>query len=200
MADPYFNKQKKTNINDVLNTLNSKDIGDKINEIQANEQLIEELASAVIDNPQLASLAPKLAGDPRINQFLQDNPDMNRKQALQMKKQMNKAAHAKHMKMAKIEGCIINASRKLKSITIMLEDGEPSKKEISTHIGATHMHSRNMGNYCLYFDSGSKAKNKRVMKAFGNDITGSSVIILSKDGNLTTEEFEMWEKNGEKSK
>jgi len=184
----------KSDINDALNKLNSADVNKKLGELKDNEELMGQLAEAVTNNPQLASMAPKLAGDSRVKDFMDSHPDMNKKQALQMKKQMNKAAHSKRMKMGKIEACMINPSRKLKPITIFLEKGEPSEKEITNHIGASHMHKRETDLYQVYYDSASKAKNKRAARLF-EGITGYSIIILSKDGDLSTETFEKWEKS-----
>ncbi len=184
----------KPNINEALNKLNSGEMNKKFEEFQNNDQLMEKLATEVANNPQLADMAPKLADDPRVNQFLQDNPDVNRKQALQMKKQMNKAAHAKRMKMEKINGCLINPGRKLKSVTIVLEKGELSEKEIKGHLCAKMVTRMETNDFLVYYDGGSGIKNKRVTKAFDNSITGGTVIILSKEGDLSVEEFEKWEK------
>ena len=161
---------------------------------------MEELAEAVMNNPELASIAPKLAGDPRVKDFMDSHPDMNRKQALQMKKQMNKAAHNKRMKMKKIEGCMINPGRKLKPVSIAVEKGEPNEKEITDRIGAKCMDKKETDLYWIYYDIESKVKNKRIIRAFGNDVTGHTIIILSNDGNLTMEEFEKWEKTTVKAK
>lgn len=198
MADPNLKKGEKDensiNIGDAMSKLNSGDVGKKIEEIMGNEELMGKLSEAMADNPDLAAMAPKMAGDPRINQFLQDNPNMNRKKALEMKKQMNKAAYAKRQKMAKVEGCLINASRKIKPVVIVINEGVPDQKEIASHIGGQDIQKREVGNYFVYYDGSSKSKNKRVTKSLGNDITGNVVIILAKEGNLSVAEFEKFEK------
>jgi len=199
MADPNLKKGEKSedgvSIGDAMSKLNSGDIGKKIEELMGNDELMGKLSEAMSDNPDLAAMAPKMAGDPRVNQFLQDNPDMNRKKALEMKKQMNKAAYLKRQKMAKVEGCLINPSRKIKPVIIIINEGEPDQKEIASHIGGQGVQKREVGDYVVYYDAQSKSKNKRVTKSLGNDITGSMVIVLAKEGNLSVAEFEKFEKS-----
>lgn len=199
MADTNLSKNNgagtnvNKNVSDALNQLNSGDAAKKIDELKNNEKLMEQLVGAVADNPELANAAPKFMGDPRVNQFLKDNPDMNRKKAVQMKKQMNKVNHQRRMKMEKVEGCMINTGRKLKPVTIVIKDGNPDEKEINSYLNAKHMHRREVENFWVYYDSDSKAKNKRVTKVFGNEIVGNNVVILSSEGNLSVKEFEKWE-------
>ena len=199
MADPNLNTGEKSsnsvNIGDAMSKLNSGDIGKKIEEIMGNEELMGQLSDVMSSNPDLAAMAPKMAGDPRVNQFLQDNPDMNRKKALEMKKQMNKTAYLKRQKMAKVEGCLINAGRKLKPVVIVLNNGEPDLKEIVSHIGGKHVNKKEIDNYVVYYDDESKVRNKRVTKSLGNDITGGMVIVLAKEGNLSVANFEKFEKS-----
>lgn len=182
-------------LNRALDALNSENVKKEIHKLQNDPKLMGQLGAAAAANPQLAAAAPKLAGDPRINQFLQENPDMNRKKALEMKKQMNKAAHAERMKMARVDGCIINPSRQVKPVSLLVNGNTIKDSEINTHLKSRQHSKRELADYVIYFDHTSKAKNKRVTKLFGKDVVGSSVIIVAKQGPLTVAAFEAWEKS-----
>ena len=185
-----------SNISDVLNQLGQLDsgvMGKKIEELTSKQEVIEKMSAAVADNPQIAEMSKKLAGDPRIRQLQRENPDLNRKKALELKRQMNKAANAQRAKKPKVEGVLINESRNLKPITIYLKDGAPDKQEIATHLQAKSLFLYETDRWLVFHDNLSKCKNKRVMKMFPG-VTGNKVIILPKEGELTTNDIIEYEK------
>lgn len=184
------------NINDALNQLgqiDSSKISKELEQLSSNEQLMEQMSSIIVDNPQLAEMSKKLIGDPRVNQFKRDNPEINKKQALQLQKQINKAAHNRKMKKAKIEGVLINESRNLKPITIYLKDDMPDKQAIANHLQSRSLFMKETDKWIVFYDGHSKCKNKRVMKMFP-DVVGGKVIILAKEGDLSTNEILEYEK------
>lgn len=184
----------KEMLNEALNNMNSEEVASKIRDLTSNREFVDSISSELLNNPSLMDLAPKLAGDPRINDLVKDS-NMTRKEALKLKKEISKSAHEKKSRSRKILGCIITNSRTVKSITVFANDKDQLLSEIIKHIRPrpAELSSRKFDDFNVFFDRKSKAKNKRIIKAFGKEVTGGSVIIISDKGDLSVEEFEKWE-------
>jgi hypothetical protein len=178
MAD---NNDSKMKLNQALNKINDGNTKQELEKIKNNEAIMGNIADAIKDNPEIAAMAPKLAGDPRVKKFMEDNPNMNRKQALAMKKQMNKASAAKRRGMQKCYGVVINAGRKIKNIEVVCEDGKILDKEISHNLGCEKFAKLEIDELIVYYNPENKVRNKRIERLFTGKKLGSQVVIFRTD-------------------
>jgi hypothetical protein len=183
-------------IGQVLNSASSvskEQVMKELDNIANNPEAIEKMIGKMGSDKELAKMmkdekkTAALASDPKMRRMAEDaKKNITRKQALKMNKAINKGLNKQASNRPKMEGVLINISKKIKPYSA----DKGSLEQIGRSLNAQTLKSIEINQYIIYYDLRAPNNNRKIQHLFPTLQLANQVIVFNKDFSpLSVDDF-----------
>lgn len=195
LYDGSYTKQENP-ISQVLSSasnVSKEQVMRELDNLSNNPEAIDKMIGKMGADKELAKMmkdekkTSALASDPKVRKMAEDaKKNITRKQALKMNKAITKGLNKQNNSKPKMEGVLINISKKLKPYSA--EKG--NLEQIGRSLNAQCLKSIDVGNYTIFYDLKAPNNNRKIQHLFPDIQLGNQIIIFKKDFSpLSVEDF-----------